>query len=145
MRGEIGEAEKKGRTKQEISKIDAETAVLETKRKAEKARADAELIDHQTKLDSDVDMGKVNAKRQQEMEDVELQTQVEAKRAEMELERLRADEVTRSKVSREAAQQNSDAAFYAEQKTADANLYKEKMDADALCMFAHIFPVQCRG
>lgn len=138
MRGEIGEAEKKGRTKQEISKIDAETAVLETKRKAEKARADAELIEHQTKLDSDVDMGKVNAKRQQEMEDVELQTRVEARRAEMELERLRADEVTKSKVAREAAQQNSDASFYADQKTADAHLYKEKMDADALCKFAHV-------
>lgn len=50
MRGEIGEAEKKGRTKQEISKIDAETAVLETKRKAEKAKADAELEDRQNEL-----------------------------------------------------------------------------------------------
>lgn len=35
MRGEIGEAAKKGHTKQEISKIDAETAVLETKRKGD--------------------------------------------------------------------------------------------------------------
>lgn len=43
MRGEIGEAAKRGQTKQEISKIDAETAVLETKRKSEKASADAEV------------------------------------------------------------------------------------------------------
>jgi hypothetical protein len=35
MRGEIGEAAKKGHTKQEISKIDAETAVLETRRKGD--------------------------------------------------------------------------------------------------------------
>ena len=42
MMGEIGEAEKLGRTRQEISIIDAQTAVLETKRKSEKAQADAE-------------------------------------------------------------------------------------------------------
>lgn len=42
MMGEIGEAEKRGKTRQEISKIDAQTAVLETKRKSEKAQADAE-------------------------------------------------------------------------------------------------------
>ena len=33
MRGEVGEAGRKGQTKQEISKIEAETAVLETKRR----------------------------------------------------------------------------------------------------------------
>lgn len=38
------EAEKRGRTRQEISKIDAQTAVLETQRKSEKAQADAEVI-----------------------------------------------------------------------------------------------------
>ena len=63
MRGEIGEAEKEGKTKQEISKIDADTAVLETKRKAEKAKADSALTDHQTELDANVDMNKIAAKR----------------------------------------------------------------------------------
>lgn len=41
MIGEIGEAEKRGKARQEISKIDAQTAVLETQRKSEKAEADA--------------------------------------------------------------------------------------------------------
>ncbi|PKX98648.1 flotillin domain protein [Aspergillus novofumigatus IBT 16806] len=111
MRGEIGEAEKKGRAKQEISKIDADTAVLETKRKAEKAKADSELMN--------------------QMRDAELQKQVESKRAETELERLRAVEVTKSKVARESAQENADASFYTEQKAADAQLYRRKMEADA--------------
>jgi flotillin len=53
MRGEIGESEK-GRRKQEISKIDADTAGLETKRKSEKAKADAELTMKQTELDRDI-------------------------------------------------------------------------------------------
>lgn len=135
MRGEIGEAEKKGRTKQEISKIDAETAVLETQRKAEKAKADSELTNRQTELERDVRMAKIMAQRQTEMKDAELQKAVETKRAETELERLRATEVTKSKVAREAAQQKADAAFYSEQKAADASLYKQKLEADAQCMY----------
>lgn len=144
MRGEIGEAEKKGRTKQEISKIDADTAVLETKRKAEKARADAELVDHQIKLDSNLDLCKMAAQRQQEMEDVELQKQVEERRAETELERLRAEDVVKSKVAREAAQESADASYYTEQKAADAHLYKERLDADALRGIPRFHPFNMR-
>jgi flotillin len=51
MKGKIGEAEKEGRMKQEISKIDADTARQETKRKAEKAKAGSELMSRQTELD----------------------------------------------------------------------------------------------
>lgn len=112
MRGEIGEAEKEGKTKQEISKIDADTAVLETKRKAEKAKADSALTDHQTELDANVDMNKIAAKRHNAIKDAELQKQVEAKRAATELERLRANDVTKSKVARESAQENADAGYY---------------------------------
>ncbi|KAL1967845.1 hypothetical protein VTN77DRAFT_2534 [Rasamsonia byssochlamydoides] len=131
MRGEIGEAEKKGRTKQEISKIDAETAVLETKRKAEKAKADSELTNRQTELERDIRLAKITAQRQTEMRDAELQKAVETKRAETELERLRATDVTKSKIAREAAQEKADAAYYTEQKAADASFYKQKMEADA--------------
>ncbi|PYH95741.1 hypothetical protein BO71DRAFT_418320 [Aspergillus ellipticus CBS 707.79] len=131
MKGEIGEAEKQGRTKQEISKIDADTAVLETKRKAEKAKADSELTNRKTELDNVVQLNKITAQRQTEMRDAELQREVQSKRAETELERLRAERVTRSKVERESAQQNADVAYYTEQKAADAQLYKQKMEADA--------------
>ncbi|KAL4783095.1 hypothetical protein BJX76DRAFT_269467 [Aspergillus varians] len=131
MKGEIGEAEKHGRTKQEISKIDADTAVLETKRKAEKAKADSELTNRQTELDTQVQMGRITAQRQTEARDAELLKQVETKRAETELERLRAKEVTRSKVERESAQERADAQYYSSNKAAEARLYEEKTQADA--------------
>ena len=133
MKGEIGEAEKQGRTKQEISKIDADTAVLETQRKAEKAKADSELTNRETELDYNIQLNKITTQRQKEMRDAELQKQVETKRAETELERLRAEQVTKSKVERESAQETADAAYYTEQKAADAQLYKQKMEADAAC------------
>ncbi|KAI1995414.1 hypothetical protein LOZ51_002572 [Ophidiomyces ophidiicola] len=131
MRGEIGEAEKRGKTKQEISKIDAETAVLETKRRSEKAQADAQLTNRQTELDMDIRLKKIAAQRQSEMRDAELQKEVETKRAETELERLRATDVTKSKVAKESAQQDADASYYTQTRNADAQLYENKMKADA--------------
>src|SRR5438046_2113220 len=53
MRGETGEKQKQGRTKQEVSKIDAETAVLETERQGEKACGQAHRTrnEHQPRQD----------------------------------------------------------------------------------------------
>jgi flotillin len=130
MRGEIGESEKRGRTKQEISKIDAETAVLETKRKSEKATADAALTTKQTELDRDIQLTQIAARRQAEMRDAELQKGVEQKKAETELERLRATDVTKSKIAREIAQQKADGAYYTEVKGADGHVYAQSKDAE---------------
>jgi len=81
MRGEIGEAEKKGRTKQEVSKIEAETAVLDTKRRGDKAQADAELTNRQTELNMGIQLAQIKAKRQAESRDAELQKDVVQKKA----------------------------------------------------------------
>lgn len=130
MRGHIGEAEKQGKTKQEVSKIDAETAVLETQRKIEKATADAELANRETELNMGINLAKIRAKREAEAKDAELQRIVETKRAEMELERLRAIDVTKSKIARESAEQTADASLYTNQSNADGALYKQQRDAD---------------
>ena len=135
MIGEIGEAEKRGRTRQEISKIDAQTAVLETQRKSEKAQADAELTTTQTRLNMGIQLAQIQAKRQAESKDTELQREVETKRAEMELERLRATDLVHAKIERESAQQKSDAKFYSDTKGADGAFYKQKQDVEASCKY----------
>ena len=131
MRGEIGEAEKKGRTKQEVSKIEAETAVLDTKRRGDKAQADAELTNRQTELNMGIQLAQIKAKRQAESKDAELQRGVEQKKADTELERLRATDVTKAKIAKETAQQKADAAFYTETKSADAHIYSQRQNAEA--------------
>ncbi|KAL8736860.1 MAG: hypothetical protein Q9181_002251 [Wetmoreana brouardii] len=131
MRGNIGEAEKRGRTRQEISKIDAQTAVLETQRKSEKAQADAELATTQINLDMGINLARIQADRQADVKDAELQKDVEVQRAQTELERRRATDVVHAKIERESAQQKADARFYAENKNADSLLYKQQQDAEA--------------
>ena len=147
MIGEIGEAEKKGKTKQEISKIDAETAVLETKRKSEKAQADAELTTTQTNLNMGIKLAQITAQRKAEARDAELQKDVETRRADMELAKRRATDLVHAKIEKEATQENADASLYKETKSADGALYKQKaaadgamykarLEAEAACMFS---------
>lgn len=131
MIGDIGEAEKRGRTRQEISKIDAQTAVLETKRKSEKAEADNQLKTTQVKLDMELNLAKIEADRNADAKDAQLQRDVEVQRAEAELERRRATDLVHAKIDRESAEQKADAKFYAEKKNADGLLYKQKQDAEA--------------
>ncbi|KAI4089380.1 MAG: hypothetical protein L6R37_008045 [Teloschistes peruensis] len=131
MLGNIGEAEKIGRTRQEVSKIDAQTAVLETQRKSEKAQADAQLATTQIKLDMGINLARIQAERQADARDSELQRDVELQRAQTELERRRATDLVHAKIERESAQQKADAKYYAESKNADGLLYKQQQDANA--------------
>ena len=130
MLGDIGESEKRGKTKQEISKIDAETAVLETQRKSEKAQADATLATTQTKLDMGINLANIQATREAEARDVELQKEVELKRAQMALEKLRATDLVKATIKKESAQQDAEAKLYTERKLADGVLYKQRQDAE---------------
>ena len=131
MLGEIGEAEKKSRARQEISKIDAQTAVLETQRKSEKAKADAELTTTQTSLNNEIKLAQIQASRSAEVKDTELQREVETKRAQMELERLRATDVVKAKIAREVKEQSAEATFFTERKTADGALYQQQQAIEA--------------
>lgn len=131
MMGEIGEAEKRGRQRQEISKIEAQTAVLETERKSDKAKADAELKKTNARLGMDVQLAEIQARRAAESRDAEMQKDVELKRADMELERRRATDLVTAKIERESAMQRADAKAYAEKTAAAAELYKRQLAADA--------------
>ncbi|KAF1916159.1 hypothetical protein BDU57DRAFT_573909 [Ampelomyces quisqualis] len=131
MRGEVGEAEKQGKTKQEVAKIHANTAVLETERKAEKAAADAKLTNKEIQIGSDLNIARINAKREAERRDAELNTDVEKKRALMELERLRATKVVQAKIEKESSQQKADAELYAQTQAAEGKKFAEQADAEA--------------
>ena len=62
MIGRIGEAEKEGETKQKIAKIHANTAVLETERKVEKANADQKLRTREIEISRELNLDWETAK-----------------------------------------------------------------------------------
>ena len=131
MIGRVGEARKEGETKQEIAKINAHTAVLETERKVEKANADQKLKLREVEIGRELNLEQIAAQRSAEARDAELQKAVEQKRAEMELERLRATTVTQAKIAKESAEQKADADLYTQTKKADAQQYNQKAETEA--------------
>jgi flotillin len=148
MKGEVGEAQRQGEAKQEIAKINADTAIKETERKADKAQADATLTNKEISIEKTLNLARIEAKRAAETKDTELQKTLEVKRAEMELERQRATTVTKAIIQRESDQQKADSSLYTQQKDAeamqakrqaetDAAVYREKREAEA-----HFFKVK---
>jgi len=142
LRGNVGEAQRKGEQDREIAKINAETAVAKTDRDVERAQAEANLSTRKTVLSRDVDIARIEATRATEAKDEDLKRDVEVKRAAAELERLRATDVVKAAIQREAKQQAADAKAYEVgadaraqyEKTTrqtDAAAYKTRADADA--------------
>ncbi|KUJ12240.1 flotillin domain-containing protein [Mollisia scopiformis] len=140
--GNVGEAQRQGEQNREIAKINAETAVQKTERDSEKARAEATLATRKTNFNKEVNIAQIEATRATEVRDEELRRDVEVKRAQTELERLRASDVVKATISRESKQQAADAknyeeqarsnaALYSEQKAADAHAYKTRIEAEA--------------
>lgn len=66
-----------------------------------------------------------------ESKDEDLKKQVEVKRAAAELERLRATDVVKASITREAQQEEADARAYEVQKKSDAAAYNTRVDAEA--------------
>ncbi|KAI1266405.1 hypothetical protein F5Y18DRAFT_28596 [Xylariaceae sp. FL1019] len=142
LRGNVGEADRRGQQERQISKINADTAVQKTDRDIERAAAEANLATQKTNLNRDVEIARIQAQRATESRDEDLKKDVEIKRAGAELERLRAKKVVEATISREATQQGADAKAYeieAEAKArfeeatklSDASAYKIKIDAEA--------------
>ena len=132
MIGRVGEAEKEGLSKQQIAKINAHTAVLETERKMEKAAADQKLRSREIDIARELNLEQIAAQRAAENKDAELQKGVEEKRAAMELERLRATTVTQAKIARESAQEKADSELYSSNKKSDAQKYNQQAEAEAV-------------
>ncbi|KAJ4289934.1 hypothetical protein N0V88_006731 [Collariella sp. IMI 366227] len=142
LRGNVGEAQRKGEQEREIAKIHAETAVAKTERDIERASAEAVLATRKAELNRDVDIARISATRRTEAQDEELKREVQIKRAAAEVERLRASDVVKATIARESKQQAADAKAYEieaeakanyekERQLAEAGVYKVKIDTDA--------------
>ena len=129
--GNVGEADRKGQEERDIANILKDTAVSKTERDAERAQAEAQLNTRQAQLTKEVEIARVEARRALESKDEDLKREVEVKRAAAELERLRARDVVKASISREAQQQAADAEAYEVQKKAEAKAFGTRADAEA--------------
>ncbi|KAI1388653.1 uncharacterized protein F4822DRAFT_403457 [Hypoxylon trugodes] len=131
LRGNVGEAERRGQQERSIAKINAETAVQKTDRDVERAAAEANLATQKTILNRDVEIARIQATRATESRDEDLKKEVQVKRAAAELERLRAVDVVKASIARESKQHAADAKAYEIEADARANFEKSTKTTDA--------------
>ncbi|KAI9902206.1 hypothetical protein N3K66_004023 [Trichothecium roseum] len=131
LRGNVGEAKRRGEQEREIAKIHAETAVQKTERDVERAQAEAHMQTRQTAFNRDVQIAQAEAQRALEARDEDLRKDVEVRKAAAETERLRAKEVVRATIEKESKQQAADAAAYEIEANARAEFEAARMAADA--------------
>ena len=82
-------------------------------------------------LNRDVDIARIQAQRATESRDEDLKKEVEMKRAAAELERLRATDVVKASIQREATQQAADASAYRTRQEAEADAHANGVSAGA--------------
>ncbi|KAI0407773.1 hypothetical protein F4802DRAFT_594714 [Xylaria palmicola] len=150
LRGNVGEADRRGHQERQIAKINAETAVQKTDRDIERATAEANLATQKTNLNRDVEIARIQATRATESRDEDLKKDVQVKRAAAELERLRATDVVKATIDRESKQQAADARAYEIEAAAraefekanmitEANLQKQLKEADGIAAMAEAY------
>jgi flotillin len=106
--------------------------VQKTQRDIEKAEAEARLATRKAAFDRDVEIARIEANRSTEAKDEDLKREVALKRAQAEIERLRAKDVVSAQIARESKQQAADAKAYEVAAQARADYEKSKQAADAL-------------
>ncbi|KAJ3180770.1 hypothetical protein HK101_009940 [Irineochytrium annulatum] len=136
-KGDVGEAARKGKTRQENSKIEASTVILENERQAEIAAAQTDLNLKTTDYNLRVKLAQIDADKAAELRGFDLQKAIETKKAAAEEERLRATQLAKAKIDAEGVVAKADAELYKSKREADANLYQRtKVEAEAMVAMA---------
>jgi flotillin len=134
-KGNVGEAERRGNQERDIAKINAETAVSKTERDTERAKAEACYATRKAHFDQEVNIAQIEATRATESKDEELRKEVEIRRAQTELERLRASDVVKATILKESKAQAAEAKAFEGMKAADAHAYETKLNSRAACKY----------
>jgi len=129
-------------TRQENSKIEAETITIENERKISIAQAEMTLATKKAEYEKNSKIAAIEASQAAKMREAELQKEVEERRLLSETERLRVELVSRATAEYEASKERANAILYQAQKQAEAALYQKQKEAEGLLA---IYNAQAEG
>ncbi|KAF0362833.1 Flotillin domain protein [Gigaspora margarita] len=131
-KGNVGEKLREGLTRQETSKIESDTVLIENERKISIAKAEMSLATKKSEYSQQVKIAAIEADQAAKMRQAELEKEVEERRLLSETERLRVQHVAKATAEYEAAKAVANAKLYAAQKEAEAALYKKQKDSEGI-------------
>ncbi|RIA83306.1 hypothetical protein C1645_800214 [Glomus cerebriforme] len=141
-RGDVGAKKREGLTRREISKIEADTILIENERKVAIARANMNLATKESEFERTKNVAAIEATQTVKMRESELQKQVEERLLLSETDRFRVKYVSKSTAEFEAAKSNANARLYEKQKEAEAELFKKQKEAEGILA---VYNAQAQG
>jgi flotillin len=141
-KGNIGSKEREAETRQRVATVEAETTLVENSRRQEILKSQADL--EKTKAEQDFVIRQATIRSEQEAESLrmDLLREVEKKRQEMELEKQRAVELTKTTVSAETAIKEAEGRAQSQRLLAEAALYQKQKEAEGV---AALYMAQAEG
>lgn len=130
--GDIGSKEREAETRQKNALIEAETTSIENSRQQEIVRSQADLKKTQAEQDFIVKQAQIRAEQEALAYKMSMEKEVELKRSEMETQRLRANDYTRSVVNAEKAIKDAEGLARSIEIRADAELYSKSREAEGI-------------
>ncbi|KAF9350914.1 hypothetical protein BGX26_010948 [Mortierella sp. AD094] len=127
----VYEMQQAGETSQVQAKIDAQTKIYTNERAIELAQANAALETKKAFYSQQTKVAHVESTKNAEIREAELNKTLEVKRAEAEMERLRATTLAKAQVEYEISVQTANAQLYTAQKAAEAIRFKREAEAEA--------------
>ena len=131
-RGTIGSKEREADTRQRVAVVETETQLVENTREQEIVKSKAELDKLSAEQKFIVEFAKIKSEQDAEIFKMERLKQLEIRRQEMELEKQRATELTKSIVTMETQKLAAEAHLYTKQKEASGILATYQAQSEGL-------------
>jgi len=127
--GEIGIKERERDTRVSLAKMDMDAKISENERNETIATSNAQLAEVEAKARKTKELANIQTDNEVNRQNELLLQEVERQRATRELEKLRADQLSKSQVSAEQKVVEADGDAKAIRTVAEANLYKQELEA----------------
>ncbi len=141
-KGNIGSKEREAETRQRVAVVEAETALVENLRQQEILKSVADLEKTKAEQKLIMEQAKIRATQEAEMLHMQLLKDVEIRRQQMELEKQRAADLTRSTVASETLVKDAEGKAQSQRLLAEAALYQKQKEAEGV---AAMYAAQATG
>lgn len=141
-KGDVGSKEREGETRQQVATIESAAALVENTKQQEIIKSKAELEKTRAEQDLIIKQAKIRSEQEALALKMDLEKTVEAKRLEMETERQRAEELSKSRVQAEKAIKDAEGEANAQRIRAEAMLFAKQKEAEGV---QALYEAQARG
>ena len=129
--GDIGEAEHRTKSRQQLANLEQMALQVENEKERENSKSRAELSIAQSQYDKEKQIAKIEADAEAEKRKIELQIKIETQKIQEETERLRATLLAKASVEAEIAIKQAEGIAEAFRREADGKAYSTRIEADA--------------